>query len=52
MKGKDGSTLTAEREQVNLCEVLNHPQPDEPADPHQHQMTSNINTRPPKEAEV
>ena len=38
MKGKDGSTITTERDQADrwveyFCEVLNHPQPDEPADP-------------------
>ena len=35
VKGKDGSIITTEREQADrwveyLCEVLNHPQPDEP----------------------
>ena len=40
VKGKDGSIITTEREQADrwveyFCEVLNHPQPDEPADPHQ-----------------
>ena len=38
VKDKDGSTITTEREQADrwveyFCEVLNHPQPDEPADP-------------------
>ena len=45
VKGKDDSTITTEREQADrwveyFCDVLNHPQPDEPADPHQCQMTS------------
>ena len=40
----NGSTITTEREQADrwlehFCEVLDHPQPDEPANPHQRQMT-------------
>ena len=38
VKGKDGSTITTEHEQANrwvehFRQVLNHPQPDEPANP-------------------
>ena len=45
VKSKDGSTITTEREPADrcveyFCDVLNHPQPDEPAEPHQCQMTS------------
>ena len=57
MKGKDGSTITTEREQADrwveyFCEVLNHPQPDEPADPPPVPDDLNIDTSPPTEAEV
>ena len=57
MKGKDGNTITTEREQADrwveyFCEVLNHPQPDEPADPHQCQITSTSTPVPPTEAEI
>ena len=44
VKGKDGSTITTEREQADrwveyFCDVLNHPQMNPPT-PHQCQMTS------------
>ena len=57
VKGKDGSTVTTEHEQADrwveyFCEVLNHPQPDEPADPPPVPDDLNINTNPPTEAEV
>ena len=57
VKGKDGSTITTEREQADrwvdyFCEVLNHPQPDEPADPPPVPDDLNIDTSPPTEAEV
>ena len=57
MKGKDGSTITTEREQADrwveyFCDVLNHPQPDEPADPPPVPDDLNIDTSPPTEAEV
>ena len=38
VKGKEHEQ--ADRWVEYFCEVLNHPQPDEPADPHQCQMTS------------
>ena len=55
MKGKDGSTITTEREQADrwveyFCDVLNHPQPDEPADPPPVPDDLNIDTSPPTEA--
>ena len=57
MKGKDVSTITTEREQADrwveyFCEVLNHPQPDEPTDPPPVPEDLNIDTSPPTEAEV
>ena len=57
VKGKDGSTITTEREQADrwveyFCDVLNHPQPDEPADPPPVPDDLNIDTSPPIEAEV
>ena len=57
MKGKDGSIIATKREQADtwvehFCEVLNHPQPDEPADPPPESDDLNIDTRPPTEAEV
>ena len=57
VKGKDGSTITTEREQADrwveyFCDVLNHPQPDEPADPPPVPDDLNIDTSPPTEAEV
>ena len=57
VKGKDGSTITTEHEQADrwveyFCDVLNHPQPDEPADPPPVPDDLNIDTRPPTEAEV
>ena len=57
VKGKNGSTITTEREQADrwveyFCEVLNHPQPDEPADPPPVPDDLNIDTSPPTEATV
>ena len=57
MKGKDGCTITTERERADrwveyFCDVLNHPQPDEPADPPPVPDDLNIDTRPPTEGEV
>ena len=57
VKGKDGSIITTEREQADrwveyFCEVLNHSQPDEPADPPPVTDDLNIDTSPPTEAEV
>ena len=57
VKGKYGSTITTEHEQANrsveyFCEVLNHPQPDEPADPLPEPDDLNIDTSLPTEAEV
>ena len=57
VKGKDGSTITTECEQADrcveyFCEVLNHRQPDEPADPTPVPDDLNIDISPPTEAEV
>ena len=57
VKGKDGSSITTEREQADrwvehFCEVLNHLQPDEPADLPPAPDDHNIDTRQPTEAEV
>ena len=59
VKGKYGSTITTELEQADrwveyFCEVLNHPQPDEPTDPPPPPVPDdlNIDTSPPTEAEV
>ena len=57
VKGNDGSTITTEREQADrwveyFCDVLNHPQSNEPADPPPVPDDLNIDTRPPTEAEV
>ena len=40
VKGKVGSTIATVREQADICEVLNHTQPDDPADSHQRPMIS------------
>ena len=57
VKGKYGSTIATERAQVEIwvehfCEVLNHPQSDEPAEPPPALDNLIIDTRPPTEAEV
>ena len=57
VKGKYGSTIITEREQADIwveyfCEVLNHPQPDESADPPPMPDDLNIDTSPPTKAEV
>ena len=51
VKGKYGSTITTEREQADrwveyFCDVMSHPQPDEPADPPPVPDDLNIDTSP------
>ncbi|KAL9953192.1 hypothetical protein ACROYT_G040569 [Oculina patagonica] len=57
VKNNDNNNLTTEREQAarwvqHFGEVLNRPEPDDPADPPPAEDVININISPPTEAEV